>query len=160
MLLRGAGALPEALYPYPCKVDAVSGAALLVSRKVLEQVGLLEPTYFFYFEDIELCLRARRAGFAAYVHPNAVVYHRGGGTIGAAPEKVYYAVRNQLRMLCAQAVPLPVPFSWARSTFVIGLHAAQLLKEQEVSPTAGLLRLGAGVRDYLRGRGGAWGHTR
>lgn len=157
VLLRGAGELPEALYPYPCKVDAVSGAALLVSRKVLEQVGLLEPSYFFYFEDIELCLRARRAGYATYVHPNAVVYHRGGATIGAAPEKVYYAVRNQLRLLCAHAVKLPVPLSWARSTFVIGLHTAQLLNEQRVPPLPGLLRLGMGVRDYLQGRGGAWG---
>ena len=45
------------------RVDAVSGCVMLVRRAVFETIGLLPDDYFFSFEDIEFCQRARRAGF-------------------------------------------------------------------------------------------------
>ncbi len=45
------------------RVDAVSGCVMLVRREVFETIGLLPDDYFFSFEDIEFCQRARRAGF-------------------------------------------------------------------------------------------------
>src|SRR6185436_10315184 len=44
-------------------VDAVSACVMLVRREVFEAVGLLDEAYFFSFEDIDFCLRARNAGF-------------------------------------------------------------------------------------------------
>ncbi len=49
------------------RCDWADGAALLIRREVLEQVGLLDESLFIYFEETELCLRATRAGWAVGV---------------------------------------------------------------------------------------------
>ena len=64
-------------------VAAVSGCLMLVAREVFERVGLFDERYFFGFEDIDFCLRARAAGFRTRVAAGAVAYHQGGAAIGA-----------------------------------------------------------------------------
>lgn len=66
------------------QLDYVLGAALLVSRDCLRRVGPMHEAYFLYFEEIDWCLRARRAGFALGYAPEAVVLHKEGGTIGSS----------------------------------------------------------------------------
>jgi GT2 family glycosyltransferase len=56
--------------------DWVSGAALLVRLEMLEEVGDLDETFFAYFEEIELCYRARAAGWKTLLAPGARTYHR------------------------------------------------------------------------------------
>lgn len=80
----------DRLYPYgaypmarwntrqPRPVDAVLGACLIVRRSVLEQVGVLDPAYFMYSEEIDLCYRIRRAGWRIYWAPQASIVHYGG----------------------------------------------------------------------------------
>lgn len=55
--------------------DAVSGAAMLIKRSVFEQIGLFDERFFFYYEDTDFCLRARRAGFLVSCFTGAKVYH-------------------------------------------------------------------------------------
>lgn len=62
----------------------VTGCALMVRREVLEQIGLLDPDYRIYCEDVDLCLRASRAGWRLRYQPAARVWHKvsaasGGG---------------------------------------------------------------------------------
>jgi GT2 family glycosyltransferase len=81
----------------PRRVDAVSGCALLARREALETLGLLDDALFAYFEDMDWCLRARRARFDVLVVPDAHVRHVGAGsTDGPSPLSTYYAVRNHL----------------------------------------------------------------
>lgn len=56
--------------------DYVSGCAMLIRRKVLEKIGLLDEQYFLYFEDVDFCLRASRAGFKIAVEPKSVIIHK------------------------------------------------------------------------------------
>jgi GT2 family glycosyltransferase len=56
-------------------VTAVTGAALMVRFGVFEQLGGWEDLYAFYFEDIDLCLRAREAGWDVVVVTDAVMTH-------------------------------------------------------------------------------------
>lgn len=151
---RGVGALPEELYPYPFKVDAVSGTAMLIKREVLEQVGSFDPDWFFYYEDLELCLRARGAGFSTWLHPSARVLHRGGGTMGRQPARCYYGVRNQLELVRRFGKTLPPGLPLARVALVAGLNGAQALKEgQGIRQRAANLRAWAqGIRDFSRQR--------
>lgn len=58
--------------------DWVLGAALTVRRAALEQVGLLDPAYFMYSEEVDLCYRVKRAGWQNFVLPTARVVHLGG----------------------------------------------------------------------------------
>src|SRR5690348_3920993 len=47
----------------PAAVDAVSGASLMIRRNVFEAAGLFTTSYFMYAEDVDLCFKARRAGW-------------------------------------------------------------------------------------------------
>lgn len=64
----------------PLAVDWVSGACMLVRRKAIEDIGLLDERFFMYFEDNDWCLRLRRAGWTVWYVPTARVLHHGGGS--------------------------------------------------------------------------------
>jgi hypothetical protein len=63
------------------RLDYVTGACMLVRRAVFEEVGLFDEAFFFYYEDADLCLRARAAGWSLAVAPEARVAHRVGASI-------------------------------------------------------------------------------
>ena len=62
--------------------DWVSGAAMIVRRQVLEQVGPLDEGYFLYFEEVDFCCRARDAGWQVWYVPQARVLHLEGAATG------------------------------------------------------------------------------
>ena len=57
------------------QVDWVTGAAMMIRREVLTDVGLFDDGYFLYFEEVDFCFRARRAGWSTYYVPDSVVTH-------------------------------------------------------------------------------------
>lgn len=63
-------------------VDWVAGACLIIRREVFEAVGLLDERYFMYFEEVDFCLRARRAGWPCWYVPEARVVHLIGQSSG------------------------------------------------------------------------------
>jgi len=76
----------------PLEAQWVSGACLCVRRAVIQQVGLLDERFFLYFEDIDWCLRMRRAGWRVYYDPTVTATHLGGA---AQPQRrlanrIYY----------------------------------------------------------------------
>lgn len=79
----------------------VVGAAMLVRREFIEQVGLMREDYFLYCEEIDWATRGQgrfRLGYA----PESVVFHKEGATIGTSarggsPLSVFYLFRNRLR---------------------------------------------------------------
>jgi GT2 family glycosyltransferase len=60
------------------EVDAVSGAFLMIRRKVVEDIGLLDERFFMYGEELDWCLRAKRAGWTVMYHPDAQIVHYKG----------------------------------------------------------------------------------
>ena len=71
------GTLPDHAYR---PVDWVSGAVMMVRREVWDATGGFDPAYFLYYEDIDLCLRARRDGWDVGVVPRATAIHESGGS--------------------------------------------------------------------------------
>lgn len=63
-------------------IDWVAGASMLVRREVFEEIGLLDPGYFLYFEESDFCLKARRAGWACWYVPTSRVLHLVGQSTG------------------------------------------------------------------------------
>ncbi len=57
-------------------VDFVTGCAMLISRDIIDTVGVFDTSYQMYFEDADYCLRVRRAGYQIIVEPAARVWHR------------------------------------------------------------------------------------
>jgi N-acetylglucosaminyl-diphospho-decaprenol L-rhamnosyltransferase len=64
----------------PYEVDWVSGACMMVRREAIEQVGALDPAFFFMWEDADWCLRMNRAGWRVCCSHEAGVVHREGST--------------------------------------------------------------------------------
>ena len=78
-------------------VDFVPGAAMLVRRQVLDDVGLLPEEFFLYFEETEFCVRAVAAGWKVAVETGARVVHSFAPADGLPTEALlYYFVRNRL----------------------------------------------------------------
>jgi GT2 family glycosyltransferase len=69
----------------PQAVDWVTGAAMAFRREVWEQAGPLDEGFRFYAQDLDFCLRARRAGWEVQVRPDLPVLHHHGATIGRDP---------------------------------------------------------------------------
>jgi len=67
--------------------DWVSGSCFLARRDVLEQVGLFDEGFFLYEEDVDLCLRVRKAGYRVAFTPRAVVVHHLGRSMETASSR-------------------------------------------------------------------------
>lgn len=61
-----------------CQTDWVSGASMMVRKEVFDQIGLLDENFFMYFEEVDFCLRARRAGWSIWYNPASRVVHLEG----------------------------------------------------------------------------------
>ncbi len=84
----------------PYLVDFATGCALLVKMAVVEQVGMLDPRFFAYYEETEWCVRVTRAGFKILLVPQAKLWHKISLTAReASPQVHYYMTRNRLLFL-------------------------------------------------------------
>jgi len=73
------------------------GAAMLFSRELLNKIGPLDEQYFAYYEELDFCERARKAGYEIHYVPQSTVFHKESMSIGKAnPFKVYLTTRNRL----------------------------------------------------------------
>ena len=136
-------------------VNGVSGCAMLIARRVLDRVGLLDEAYFYSFEDLDLCLRARAAGFAALCVPGAVAYHEGSVSIGArSPRRVYFAARNHLRLASRSGVAPGAVRTLARQLSIVGLNVAHALVSAGVPRGRALRAVARGTWHHLVGRYG------
>jgi GT2 family glycosyltransferase len=60
------------------EVDVIQGAALLLRRDALDQVGLIDEEYFMYTEEVDLCYRLQEGGWSLHWVPQSKVIHYGG----------------------------------------------------------------------------------
>ncbi|MBJ6724252.1 glycosyltransferase family 2 protein [Geomesophilobacter sediminis] len=93
------------------RLDWVSGASMLVTRRFLAEVGLMEESYFLYFEELDWALRAGerfRMGYA----PGARVFHKHGAATNerkGADTSIYFRFRACIR-LYRKLLPYHMPF--------------------------------------------------
>ena len=92
-------------------LSACAGAAAY-RRALFERVGWFDETYFAWFEDVDLGIRAQLAGFRCWYEPAAVVRHRGSATAATMSErKLFLSVRNRL-ILFFKTMPLRRLLIW------------------------------------------------
>lgn len=93
----------------------VVGAAMLVSKKLLDQVGLMDESYFLYSEEHDWAHRAALKGFHLGFAPRSHVYHKHGATIGTSSSggselSLFYLYRNKL-LFAARHHPWTLPIA-------------------------------------------------
>jgi GT2 family glycosyltransferase len=75
--LRGVNVEPHLGFDTRREVEVAVGCSLLIRADVLKEIGLFDEAYFAYHEDVDWCLRARKAGYVIRWEPYSVVYHGG-----------------------------------------------------------------------------------
>ncbi|MFQ5856006.1 MAG: glycosyltransferase family 2 protein, partial [Anaerolineae bacterium] len=116
---------PQVETPY--EVDYLFGCGLLLKRQLLEDVGLFDERFFMYYEDQDLCLRARRHGHRLMVVPAAKMWHKVSASTGGSgtPLNKYHLARSSV-LFYAKHTPRPL------------------------QPLVALYRLGSAVRTIAR----------
>ena len=68
----------------PKRIDYILGASLLARKEVFQKIQLLNEDYFLFYEELDFCLRAQKAGFSLGWCQPSFVYHHGSASIGTA----------------------------------------------------------------------------
>ena len=103
-LLRGRGMRADSYNAREWVFGACAGAALYRTR-MLRDVGLFDEDFFLVYEDVDLSFRAQLRGYKCLYVPEAIVYHKGSGSIVYdSPTSVYYSHRN-LELVYIQNMP-------------------------------------------------------
>jgi GT2 family glycosyltransferase len=138
----------------PREIDRGTGAAMLVRREVIDDVGLLDDDFFFLYEDVDWSLRMRAAGWEVRFVPQAHVVHDVAASQGGRelnPDTLYYLVRNQLAV-CARHAPLRGLRDARREMIVVAVLLWASRRARPVGHSQAALL--AGWRDVHRGRMG------
>ncbi|MGI4878822.1 MAG: glycosyltransferase family 2 protein [Janthinobacterium lividum] len=126
--------------------DYVLGASLAVSRRFLERIGMMEESYFLYFEEIDWSYRNRGRFAIAFAH-GAVIYHKEGGSIGSSGVKgersvtsEYYLLHSRLAFVRRQ-MPVLLPVHWIVALGQIGRRVLRRQPNKALVMTRALLGL-------------------
>jgi N-acetylglucosaminyl-diphospho-decaprenol L-rhamnosyltransferase len=122
----------------PRLVDWVSGAAVWLRRRALDDVGGWDERYFMYLEDTDLCWRLRGAGWEVAYEPGGVVVHVQGASASRRPYRMllehhrsaWRFARSRLTGARAVLLPLAALYFSARAVIAIIDHAWRSSRSQ------------------------------
>jgi GT2 family glycosyltransferase len=138
------------------RVDFVTGCCLMTKRQVLEQIGFLDETFGYYFEDVFFCLKAKKAGFYVRLVDKPLVKHRVSATsrregLHLSPFQAYYFARNPFLFINQETS------RWQKLTQILGqflirfpYYSYQIMKQGTPSVFASYSRGLIDGLSYLR----------
>jgi len=80
------------------EVDSVSGCCMMVRKKVIEQVGILDESYIMYGDDLDWCYRIKHAGWKVCYVPHVEIVHLGGQSSRRLPGKCIVLFYRAMRI--------------------------------------------------------------
>lgn len=119
-------------YPTRCQVPWVTGCCLLVRRACWQELQGLDEEFFLYYEDVDLCRRARERGWSVWYEPQLSAMHHHPLHLRPVPSALRLVTRHSLLTYAAKHWP-----AW------------------QVPLLAGIVRLEAGLRRWWANRRGA-----
>src|SRR5215212_4084329 len=111
---------------HPTSVDWVSGACMVIRRDTLRDVGPLDERFFMYFEDADLCRRARAAGWLVYYLPQVAIVHQTGARSRNKPQAIW--LLHKSAFLCRRKHAAHGPFNVYGAVVLAGLALRALAK--------------------------------
>ncbi len=94
---RGVDEVDRGQYDEIQETDVANGAAVIIRREVFEKIGLLNASFFLYWEDADFSERARMAGFKVMYFPETWMWHKVSASTGGSgsPTNDYFLTRNR-----------------------------------------------------------------
>jgi hypothetical protein len=100
--------------------DYADGVCMLIPRRSLETVGLLDEDYFSYWEETDWCIRARDKGLRCYYVPDARIWHKAARVQSPTNEYNFLFRRNALMFVRKRGTPLHVVTALLTHVFFYG----------------------------------------
>jgi GT2 family glycosyltransferase len=136
------------------RVVWISGCAIMARAAALKKIGLIDPAFFIYSEEVDWCLRAAQAGYENILVPAARLWHKGvQRNYAPSPRVTYLSARNELLLLKKHhAGAHAMMTTWLRHIrTLISWSVRPRWKSQRVHRDA----LARGLRDFAQGHFGA-----
>lgn len=131
------------------RTDYAAGSCMLVTRKMIGQVGLFDPRFFAYWEEVDWCVRGGVAGYKSLYVPRARIWHKRSVS-STTSFQTYYITRNRLLFMKKNSSPVDyVAFLLYLFYFDCWLEIVRILIRHGVD-IALLKSLLRGVLDGLR----------
>jgi len=111
------------------EVDWVSGAAMFVTQEAMAKVGLLDPNYLMFCEDVDWCYRVNKAGLKVVYLPQSEITHAIGRSTSQAAKKMLFRFHaSMLRFYRVNMLPdvaWPIrPFAYVGAAIALFLRAS------------------------------------
>lgn len=147
---RGLNERDAGQYDRPEQLQSATACCLLVRSAAFREVGLLDETFFMYFEDADFSARLGKAGLRIAYEPRARVLHDVFGSSGGTPDRpsrvaLYYSTRNRSRFITRHA---PDPFRrLVAHGFTIASRIIRLCQALAGGRAGDAAAIGRGLRD-------------
>lgn len=136
----------------PYESEYLSGCCLLIKTKLIGEIGFLDDRYFLYYEDMDYCLRARKAGYKCFIVPKAKMIHKQNPSELDEAHKEYYLTRNHLLIL-RKLAPFKIKLREHIRTLKT-IYEKMKIQDDNIIAQYALL----GIKDYLLRRFGKREH--
>lgn len=90
---------PKVKIKKPAEREFVSGACMLIKKEVFDQINYFDEQFFLYFEDVDFCLRAKKAGFKTMIAPRSMIKHVTGPNEVKSWRKIKLLLTSNLRFI-------------------------------------------------------------
>jgi len=124
------------------KTAFAHGAAMMVRRSVINKVGLMADNFFLYYEELDWCERAKKAGFEIWINTNVSIYHKESISVGKKSAlKEYFMNRNRILFIRRNAPLFPkILFFFYFILFVIPRNILSYFKDNNFNYSKQLFR--------------------
>ena len=96
----GFGEADNGQYNTPHSTPYAHGAAMVIKKAVIDEVGLMPECYFLYYEELDWSMMITRAGYEIWYEPSCTIFHKESQTTGQnSPLRTYYITRNRLLLV-------------------------------------------------------------
>lgn len=135
---RGVDAVDIGQFSEPVETDFVTGCSMIVFAKVFEKIGKLDEKFYLYLEDLDFCLRAKRAGFKLVFSPKSIVWHKNAGSSARPgnPLQEYYFTRNRL-LIGARYAPLRTKLALLKEGFHFVIAGSPVKRQAVIDALTG-----------------------
>ena len=99
------------------------GAAMMIKREALEQIGLMPDCYFLYYEELDWSMMLQKSGYDIWYEPACTIYHKESQSTGSdSPLKTYYITRNRF-LFAKRNIKRPLRYiTYCYLALIVGLR--------------------------------------